>query len=97
MSDSSVGGVRSPSEPDIRQDGDGAAPRDIYKRVQSGGDIPAKGLQKPAPEKPKGKPLNWLLSGVLLTLLVYLNVGVYFAYFVFLLSGFNGVLCVLFF
>ncbi|KAL8600634.1 hypothetical protein ACOMHN_030290 [Nucella lapillus] len=52
---SSLGGVRSPSEPDIRQDGDGADPRDMYKRVQSGGDIPAKGLQKPAPDKPRGK------------------------------------------
>ncbi|XP_076458554.1 LOW QUALITY PROTEIN: uncharacterized protein LOC143292252 [Babylonia areolata] len=56
LSQYSLGGVRSPSEPDIRQDGDGADPRDIYKRVQSGGDIPAKGLQKPAPEKPREEP-----------------------------------------
>lgn len=51
---SSVGGARRPSDSEERQDGDGAAPKDMYKRVQSGGDIPAKGLQKPAPEKPRG-------------------------------------------
>ena len=57
---SSVGGVGHPSDYGERQDGDGAAPKDMYKRVQSGGDIPAKGLQKPAPEKPRGTFLSWL-------------------------------------
>ncbi|KAK7111251.1 hypothetical protein V1264_010918 [Littorina saxatilis] len=53
LSQYSVGGARHPSGHDERQEGDGADPREQYKKVQSGGDIPAKGLQKPAPDKPR--------------------------------------------
>lgn len=34
------------------EDGDTA---ELYKKVQKGGDIPIKGLQKPAPEKPSSE------------------------------------------
>ena len=56
---SSDGGARHHQDEE-RQDGDGAAPKEMYKRVQSGGDIPAKGLQKPAPEKLRGMSTSWL-------------------------------------
>ena len=39
------------SEPVVNNAEDGADKLEAYKRIQKGGDIPIKGLQKPAPEK----------------------------------------------
>ena len=55
---SSVGSAGQPTAvQDRRGDGDGADPRDTYKKVQLGGEIPSKGLQKPAPEKLPGQTI----------------------------------------
>ncbi|XP_012936388.1 uncharacterized protein LOC101862791 [Aplysia californica] len=45
------------SEPDVRAAADGGEAEQpisqLYKQIQHGGDIPIRGLQKPAPEKPR--------------------------------------------
>ncbi|BFZ03814.1 hypothetical protein BsWGS_06853 [Bradybaena similaris] len=46
------------SQPNVRADGDGleAEPvSELYKKIQQGGDIPIRGLQKKAPEKNKSE------------------------------------------
>ncbi|XP_048256915.1 sorbin and SH3 domain-containing protein 1-like isoform X38 [Haliotis rufescens] len=56
FSNYSLGRKRQTSVPDITNGDDSWDPTDdVYKKVQQGGEIPYKGLQKPAPEKPKKK------------------------------------------
>ena len=50
---------RGGSQSDVRMAGDGVEEDPdtglSYKKIQEGGDIPIRGLQKPAPEKPKSE------------------------------------------
>ncbi|XP_067672537.1 sorbin and SH3 domain-containing protein 1-like isoform X5 [Haliotis asinina] len=56
FSNYSLGRKRQTSVPDITNGDDNwNNTEDVYRRVQQGGEIPYKGLQKPAPEKPKKK------------------------------------------
>lgn len=46
------GSARQTDELDARESGDGADRRELYRQIQSGGDIPTRGLQKTVPDKP---------------------------------------------
>ena len=70
---STQGRKQQVSEPVVNNTEDGVDALEAYKRIQKGGDIPIKGLQKPAPEKTASTYCHCVLSHYMLLFMIHIN------------------------
>ena len=74
---STQGRKQQVSEPVVNNTEDGVDSLEAYKRIQKGGDIPIKGLQKPAPEKTASTYYHRVLSHYMLLFMIHINSRLY--------------------